>query len=40
MPAGRPRHWRRVALIVARKTGKKVGVDTSTWMAKDSERQG
>jgi hypothetical protein len=25
-------HWRRVALIVARMTGKRVGVDTATRM--------
>ncbi len=31
--AGRtPAHWRRVVLIVARKTGKQVGVDTATRM--------
>jgi hypothetical protein len=31
--AGRkPGHWRRVALIVARMTGKRVGVDTATRM--------
>ena len=31
--AGRtPAHWRRVALIVARITGKRVGVDTATRM--------
>jgi hypothetical protein len=31
--AGRtPAHWRRVALIVARMTGKKVGLDTATRM--------
>ncbi len=31
--AGRtPAHWRRVALIVARMTGKRVGVDTATRM--------
>ncbi len=29
--AGRtPAHWRRVALIVARMTGKRIGVDTAT----------
>jgi len=29
--AGRtPEHWRRVALLVARMTGKRVGVDTAT----------
>ena len=31
--AGRtPAHWRRVALIVARMTGKHIGVDTATRM--------
>jgi len=31
--AGRtPAHWRRVALIVARMTGKRTGVDTATRM--------
>jgi hypothetical protein len=31
--AGRtPAHWRRVALIVARKAGKRIGIDTATWM--------
>jgi hypothetical protein len=36
--AGRtPAHWRRVALIVARMTGKRVGLDTSTRMAADAE---
>jgi hypothetical protein len=31
--AGRtPAHWRRVALIVARMTGKRVGLDTATRM--------
>jgi hypothetical protein len=29
-PAGRREHWRRVALIVTRMTGKRVGVDTAT----------
>jgi hypothetical protein len=29
------RHWRRVALAVARKTGRRVGLDTSTRMATD-----
>ncbi len=34
--AGRtPAHWRRVALIIARMTGKRVGLDTSTRMAAD-----
>jgi hypothetical protein len=28
--------WRRVALVVARKTGKRVGLDTSTQMASDN----
>ncbi len=36
--AGRtPAHWRRVALIVARMTGKRVGVDTATRMAIDAD---
>ena len=36
--AGRtPAHWRRVALIVARMTGKRVGLDTSTRRAADAE---
>ena len=36
--AGRtPAHWRRVALIVAKRTGHKVGLDTSTRMAKDAK---
>ena len=30
--AGRLRTGRRVALIVARMTGKRVGLDTATWM--------
>jgi len=31
--AGRtPEHWRRIALIVARMTGKRVGLDTATRM--------
>ena len=31
--AGRtPAHWGRVALIVARMTGKRVGLDTAAWM--------
>jgi hypothetical protein len=30
------RHWRRVALAVARKTGRRVGLDTSTRMATDA----
>jgi 1-acyl-sn-glycerol-3-phosphate acyltransferase len=31
--AGRtPAHWRRVALIVAHKAGKRIGIDTATWM--------
>jgi len=32
MPAGRRRTWRRVALIVARMTGKRVGLDAATRM--------
>ena len=30
-------HWRRVALIVAKRTGHKVGLDTATRMAKDAD---
>ena len=33
-------HWRRVTLAVARKTGKRVGLDTATRMARDADRQG
>ncbi len=36
----RPAHWRRVALIVARMTGKRVGLDTSTRMAADADLSG
>ena len=36
--AGRtPEHWRRVALIVARKTGKRIGLDTATRMSLDAD---
>ncbi len=36
--AGRtPAHWRRVALIVGRLTGKRVGLDTATRMATDAD---
>ena len=36
--AGRtPAHWWRVALIVAKRTGKKVGLDTATRMAADAD---
>jgi len=36
--AGRtPAHWRRVALIVAKQTGHKVGLDAATRMAKDAD---
>jgi hypothetical protein len=36
--AGRtPAHWRRVALIVAKRAGHKVGLDTATQMAKDAD---
>jgi len=36
--AGRtPAHWRRVALIVVRMTGKRVGVDTATRMIERSD---
>ena len=39
--AGQTReHWRRFALVMARSTGKRVGVDTATRMAKTAERQG
>ena len=37
------RHWRDVALVVARRTGKRVGLDTATCMSLDadfSERRG
>jgi len=34
------KHWHRVALAIAKKTGKRVGVDTATRMAKDADRQG
>jgi len=38
--AGRtPTHWRRVALIVARRTGHKVGLDTATRMLMDRGRE-
>jgi hypothetical protein len=37
--AGRtPAHWRRVALIVARTTGKRVGLDTATRMRDPRDR--
>ncbi len=36
--AGRtPAHWRRVALIVARMTGKRTGLDTATRMAEEAD---
>ncbi len=36
--AGRtPAHWRRVALIVAKRTGKGVWLDTATRMAEDAD---
>ena len=36
--AGRtPAHWRRVALVVAKRTGHRVGLDTATRMAKDAD---
>ncbi len=36
--AGRtPAHWRRVALIVAKRTGHRVGLDRSTRMAMDTD---
>jgi ribosomal protein L39E len=31
------RHWRRVALAIARKTGRRVGLDTSTRMATEAD---
>jgi hypothetical protein len=31
------RHWRDVALVVARKTGKRVGLDTATRMSLDAD---
>ena len=31
------RHWRRVALAVARKTGRRVGLDTATRMASNAD---
>ena len=34
---GMATHWRRVALAVARKTGRRVGLDTSTRMATDAK---
>ena|ERR1700722_16754013 len=38
--AGRtPAHWRRVALIVAKRTGHKVGLDTATRMAQDADQK-
>jgi hypothetical protein len=38
--AGRtPAHWRRVALIVARRTGHVVGLDTATRMLTDRENE-
>jgi hypothetical protein len=33
-------HWGRVALIVARLTGKRVGLDTATRMATDADYRG
>ena len=39
--AGRtPEHWRRVALIVAKRTGHKVGLDTATRMAAEADFSG
>ena len=36
--AGRtPAHWRRVALIAAKRTGKRIGLDTATRMAQDAD---
>ena len=38
--AGRtPAHWRRVALIVARRTGYAVGLNTATRMLMDRENE-
>jgi hypothetical protein len=38
--AGRtPAHWRRVALIVAKRTGHRVGLDTATRMLMDRENE-
>jgi len=31
------RHWRDVALAVARKTGKRIGLDTATRMSRDAD---
>jgi hypothetical protein len=33
------RHWRRVALAIARKTSRRVGLDTSTRMVADADLQ-
>ena len=33
-------HWRRVALIVAKMTGKEIGLDTATRMAMDADFSG
>jgi hypothetical protein len=39
--AGRtPAHWRRVALIAAKRTGKRIGLDTATRMAQDADSRG
>jgi len=38
--AGRtPAHWRRVALIVTRRTGKRVGLDTATAQRRSASRR-
>ncbi len=31
------KHWRRVAVAIARKTGKRIGLDTSTRMASGAD---
>jgi hypothetical protein len=37
--AGRtPAHWQRVALIVARMTGKRIGLDTATRMLERDDK--
>ena len=35
-----PTHWRRVALIAAKRTGKRIGLDTATRMAQDAALRG
>ena len=34
------RHWRDAALAVARKTGKRIGLDTATRMSRDADFSG